>query len=100
MYREELRTKGSNIYCLQKLVEVAHFNMDGIKFVWAKIWNIMREHLSYVALNSKPEVSLFAIDSLKQLSIKFLSVKLFYLLGYLIINRKKNLVFLNSKKTF
>jgi len=35
----------------------------------------MREHISNVALKSKPEVSLFAIDSLKQLSIKFLSVE-------------------------
>jgi brefeldin A-inhibited guanine nucleotide-exchange protein len=32
----------------------------------------MREHISNVAINSPPEISLFAVDSLKQLSIKFL----------------------------
>lgn len=70
-----MRGKGANTFCLQKLVEVAHFNMDGIKFIWSRIWNIMREHISNVALTSKPEVSLFAIDLLKQLSIKFLGQK-------------------------
>jgi len=32
----------------------------------------MREHISNVAINSSLEVAFFAVDSLKQLSIKFL----------------------------
>jgi brefeldin A-inhibited guanine nucleotide-exchange protein len=73
IFRDELKNpQGLSIYSLQKLVEVAHFNIDRIKFIWSQIWNIMREHISNVAINSIPDVSLFAVDSLKQLSIKFL----------------------------
>jgi len=67
---------GPNIFGLQKLVEVAHFNMNRIKFIWSQIWNIMREHISKVAINSNQDIAFFAVDSLKQLSIKFLMVRI------------------------
>mmetsp|Transcript_16230 Transcript_16230/g.13807 ORF Transcript_16230/g.13807 Transcript_16230/m.13807 type:complete len:494 (-) Transcript_16230:1315-2796(-) len=59
-------------FSLQKIVEVADYNLDRIKFVWQKIWNIIKEHISNVAINSSTEISMFAVDSLKQLSTKFL----------------------------
>ena len=73
--REELKSSvGHSTYSLQKLVEVAHFNLDRVKFIWTQIWNITREHISYVAINAPAEVGFFAVDSLKQLSLKFLIV--------------------------
>mmetsp|Transcript_36471 Transcript_36471/g.32732 ORF Transcript_36471/g.32732 Transcript_36471/m.32732 type:complete len:103 (-) Transcript_36471:233-541(-) len=36
------------------------------------MWNIIREHMSTVAITAPSDVSLFAVDSLKQLSVKFL----------------------------
>ena len=75
MNREELLDKEHpSIYSLQKLVEVAHYNIDRIKFIWQKMWNIIREHMSTVAITAPSDVSLFAVDSLKQLSVKFLLV--------------------------
>ena len=65
-------------FSLQKLVEVAHFNLDRIKFIWSQIWNVTREYISNVAIHSAPEFAFFAVDSLKQPSLKFLIVY-FYL---------------------
>jgi len=70
---EELKNPtGPSTYSLQKIVEVAHFNVDRVKFVWTQIWNIMKEHITNAAIHSTKEISFFAVDSLKQLSIKFL----------------------------
>lgn len=35
-------------FSLQKLVEVTDFNIDRIKVVWGKMWNIVREHFTEV----------------------------------------------------
>jgi len=70
---EELKSPQlQGTYSLQKLVEVAHFNLDRIKFIWSQIWNVTREYISNVAIHSAPEIAFFAVDSLKQLSLKFL----------------------------
>jgi len=75
---EELKSShGPSTYSLQKIVEVAHFNVDRVKFVWSQIWNIMKEHIIVAAIHSTKEISFFAVDSLKQLSIKFLIVRTF-----------------------
>lgn len=72
---EELKNpQNLSTYSLQKLVEVAHFNLDRIKFVWSQIWNVTREYVSNVAINSTQQIAFVAVDSLKQLSLKFLIV--------------------------
>ena len=45
--------------------------MKRVSFVWTKMWNIVKDHLNEVAVKEK-KVAMFTVDSLKQLSIKFL----------------------------
>lgn len=64
---------GPSIFSLQKLVEVADFNMDvRPRLVWAQIWDLMSDFFAENACHKNAMVSVFAIDSLKQLSTKFL----------------------------
>lgn len=61
------------IFSMQKLVEVADFNMHSrSRMDWARIWKCLAGHFSTVGLHDNQAVALYAIDSLKQLSIKFL----------------------------
>ena len=69
--REEL-AHNNRIFSLQKLVEVAEFNMTRIRLEWSKIWNIISEHLTEVGSNNSPVIAEKAVDSLRQLAKKFL----------------------------
>jgi brefeldin A-inhibited guanine nucleotide-exchange protein len=61
------------IFSLQKLVEVADYNMASRSRVdWANIWKLLTNHFNAVGIHENPALAMFAIDSLKQLSIKFL----------------------------
>jgi brefeldin A-inhibited guanine nucleotide-exchange protein len=65
--------EGPSIFSLQRLVEVADFNMDvRPRLVWSKVWQIMADHFASIGRHENPMVSVFAIDSLKQLTFKFL----------------------------
>ena len=59
-------------FSLQRLVEVADFNMGRIRFVWQKIWQSLSEHFNAVGSHQNLNVALYAIDSLRQLAEKFL----------------------------
>ncbi len=62
-----------DIYSLQKLVEVTHYNMDSRpRLVFADIWNIISSHLTSTALHENAAVGIYAVDSFRQLSIQFL----------------------------
>ena len=62
-----------DIFCLQKLVEVAHYNMDSRpRLVFADIWSTISAHLTSTALHSNFAVATYAVDSFRQLSIQFL----------------------------
>lgn len=64
---------GPSIFSLQRLVDVADFNMDvRPRLVWAQVWELMSDFFVGLACHEKAMVSVFAIDSLKQLSLKFL----------------------------
>ena len=61
------------IHSLQKLVEVAHYNMDNRgRVAWDDLWGVMSAHFSSTALHTNAAVAMYAVDSLRQLSIKFL----------------------------
>lgn len=75
--REELADpENPRKFSLQKLVEVADFNMNRIRFVWQKIWQALSEHFNIVGSHPNLNVALYAIDSLRQLADKFLMVRL------------------------
>lgn len=64
---------GPSIFSLQKLVEVADFNMDvRPRLVWVQMWDRMAEFFATISSHENTNVSVYAIDSLKQLSFKFL----------------------------
>lgn len=75
-----IRTKDSSrdassprIFSLQKLVEVADFNMHiRSRIAWTNIWSLLAKHFTAVAMYDNHPLAMYAIDSLKQLSIKFL----------------------------
>ena len=68
--------------------EIAHYNMPRIRVVWAKIWTFMAEHFLYASCHSNIKISIYAVDSLRQLSEKFLDKVEFanYNVSYFIFN--------------
>lgn len=63
----------TNIYNLQKIVEVTHYNMDSRpRLVFADLWQTVAAHLTSTALHSNPAVAMYAVDSFRQLSIQYL----------------------------
>ncbi|KAK9719991.1 guanine nucleotide exchange protein for ADP-robosylation factor [Basidiobolus ranarum] len=63
---------GPRMFSMQKIVEITYYNMSRIRFEWAQIWSILQPHFNTMGCNSNPDVATFAIDSLRQLSTKFL----------------------------
>jgi hypothetical protein len=62
-----------DIYSLQKVVEVTHYNMDSRpRLIFADIWKIVSSHLASTALHENAAVAIYAVDSFRQLSIQFL----------------------------
>eukprot|EP01065_Artemidia_motanka_P015433 TRINITY_DN19254_c0_g2_i1.p1 TRINITY_DN19254_c0_g2~~TRINITY_DN19254_c0_g2_i1.p1 ORF type:complete len:1758 (+),score=638.33 TRINITY_DN19254_c0_g2_i1:52-5325(+) len=60
-------------FSLQKLVEVADANMGRIRYVWTRLCSILSPHFIQVGTNPSLHVSMYGIDSLKQLASKFLA---------------------------
>lgn len=64
---------GPRIFSLQKLVEVADYNMEARpRIAWTQMWELMAKHFAQIGCHENAMVSMFAIDALRQLSIKFL----------------------------
>jgi len=53
-------------------VEVSDYNMDRIRIIWAKMWSLVRDHFSEVGTRANIKIAIFAVEQLKQLSVKFL----------------------------
>ncbi|XP_031382231.1 brefeldin A-inhibited guanine nucleotide-exchange protein 1 isoform X1 [Punica granatum] len=60
------------VFCLTKLVEIAHYNMNRIRLVWSRIWNVLSDFFVSVGLSENLSVAIFVMDSLRQLAMKFL----------------------------
>ncbi|KAG9400518.1 Brefeldin A-inhibited guanine nucleotide-exchange protein 1 [Aphanomyces cochlioides] len=61
------------VFSLQKLVEVADMNMHvRSRVVWASIWSVLSRHFTTIGCHDNLSLAMYAIDSLKQLSMKFL----------------------------
>ncbi|KAI9329427.1 hypothetical protein BDR26DRAFT_842136 [Obelidium mucronatum] len=60
------------MYLLQKIVEIAHYNMHRIRFEWTQIWRVLQPHFVVVGCHPNVHVASFAVDALRQLSMKFL----------------------------
>ncbi|TFY76798.1 hypothetical protein EWM64_g7215 [Hericium alpestre] len=60
------------LFSLQKLVEISYYNMNRIRLEWSHLWAILGEHFNQVCCHSNPHVGFFALDSLRQLAMRFL----------------------------
>ncbi|KAH7930079.1 Sec7-domain-containing protein [Leucogyrophana mollusca] len=73
---DEIQSSGLSqhprLFSLQKLVEISYYNMNRIRLEWSNLWDILGEHFNQVCCHSNPHVGFFALDSLRQLSMRFL----------------------------
>ncbi|CAF1154793.1 unnamed protein product [Rotaria sordida] len=69
---DELNSNSPRMFSLLKLVEISYYNMGRIRLQWSRIWEIIGEHFNKVACSPLQDVAFFAVDSLRQLSMKFL----------------------------
>lgn len=76
---QEIQSSGQSdsprTYSLQKLVEISYYNMTRVKFEWTNIWQILGEHFNVVGCHPNTNVVFFALDSLRQLSMRFMELE-------------------------
>lgn len=69
---EELKQTPARVYSLQKLVEISYYNMARIRMVWARIWSVLANHFISAGSHHEEKIAMYAIDSLRQLGMKYL----------------------------
>ncbi|OBA24988.1 DUF1981-domain-containing protein [Hanseniaspora valbyensis NRRL Y-1626] len=64
------------MFALQKMVDVCYYNMERIRVEWKPMWEVMGEAFISIASNRNKNLAVvfFAIDSLRQLSMRFLNL--------------------------
>ena len=76
---QEIQSSGQSdsprTYSLQKLVEISYYNMTRVRFEWTNIWQVLGEHFNEVGCHSNTNVVFFALDSLRQLSMRFMEIE-------------------------
>ncbi|KAL9057476.1 MAG: hypothetical protein Q9162_002313 [Coniocarpon cinnabarinum] len=76
---QEIESSGQSqeprTYSLQKLVEVSGYNMGRVRFEWSNIWAVLGDHFNQVGCNANTKVVYFALNSLRQLSMRFLELE-------------------------
>lgn len=72
---EEIQSSGSSehprTFSLQKMVDVSYYNMERVRIEWSQLWAIMGKSFNQVGCHDNTNVVFFALDSLRQLSIRF-----------------------------
>lgn len=69
---EELKQSPARVFSLQKLVEISYYNMARIRMVWARIWCVLANHFISAGSHHDEKIAMYAIDSLRQLGMKYL----------------------------
>lgn len=76
---DEIKVSGSNesprTYSLQKIVEISYYNMTRVRFEWTNIWAVLGEHFNRVGCHANTAIVFFALDSLRQLSMRFMEIE-------------------------
>lgn len=65
-------TTHPRMFSLQKIVEISYYNMGRIRLQWSRIWQHIGDHFNKVGCSPMEDVAFFAVDSLRQLSMKFI----------------------------
>ena len=76
---QEIQSSGNSesprTYSLQKLVEISYYNMTRVRIEWTRLWEVLGEHFNQVGCHNNTHVVFFALDSLRQLSMRFLEIE-------------------------
>lgn len=76
---EEIQSSGLSehprTFSLQKMVDVCYYNMERIRFEWSQLWAIMGKSFNQVGCHENTSVVFFALDSLRQLSMRFFDLE-------------------------
>ncbi|KAJ4401293.1 guanine nucleotide exchange protein for ADP-robosylation factor [Didymella pomorum] len=76
---QEIQSSGQSesprTYSLQKLVEISGYNMTRVRFEWTNIWQVLGAHFNEVGCHTNTNVVYFALNSLRQLSMKFMEIE-------------------------
>ena len=62
----------SRNYLTQKVVEISYYNMNRIRLEWSQIMKLLMAFFNKIGCNSNLAAATYAVDSLRQLSMKFL----------------------------
>ena len=68
----EVNDASPRFFAMVKLVVVGTENMRRIRWVWSRVWRILALHFEKCGAHADGVVAMHAIDSLRQLSMKFL----------------------------
>nr|POF12647.1 protein transport protein sec7 [Quercus suber] len=76
---QEIQSSGQSesprTYSLQKLVEISGYNMLRVRFEWTSIWQVLGQHFIDVGCHNNTHVVYFALNSLRQLSMRFMEIE-------------------------
>ena len=76
---QEIQSSGQSdsprMYSLQKLVEISYYNMTRVRFEWTNIWQVLGDHFNEVGCHTNTNIVFFALDSLRQLSMRFMEIE-------------------------
>ena len=76
---QEIQSSGQSdsprTYSLQKLVEISGYNMLRVRFEWTNIWAVLGQHFIDVGCHNNTHVVYFALNSLRQLSMRFMEIE-------------------------
>ncbi|KAI0397745.1 Sec7-domain-containing protein [Xylariaceae sp. FL0594] len=76
---DEIKVSGSNdsprTYSLQKIVDICYYNMTRVRFEWTSIWAVLGEYFNRVGCHNNTAIVFFALDSLRQLSMRFMEIE-------------------------
>ncbi|KAJ1946521.1 guanine nucleotide exchange protein for ADP-robosylation factor, partial [Linderina macrospora] len=68
----QVQVPPARLFSLTKIVEISYYNMERIRVEWSQIWAILGPLFDRVGAYQDTRAALFALDSLRQLSMKFL----------------------------
>ncbi|GFH25080.1 SEC7 domain-containing protein, partial [Haematococcus lacustris] len=69
---ELANARSPRVFSLAKIVEIAHYNMTRIRLVWSRVWAVLSDYFIQVGCHPNLQVAMYAVDSLRQLAMKFL----------------------------
>ena len=76
---QEIQSSGQSesprTYSLQKLVEISYYNMTRVRIEWTRMWEVLGDHFNRVGCETNTAVVFFALDSLRQLSMRFMEIE-------------------------